>query len=259
MKFKAPQYARGISQLELIYSEGFDEALWSNLQSQFIDVSFDFNLSPRLPLGKQAEKYVSQMIKNSSRYELILENHQVIEGKRTVGELDFIILDTFSNTHIHLELATKFYLKKEDEWVGPNLKDRLDLKIGKYHSHQQSIIENAIVKSTLKELNIEHVKSHLLIIGQLYERKEGEEITLADLNQAWIPYAIFSQQKFLENMMFNIPTKKDWVIEMKENNIWYSKEDVMMGLTEAVNIRRSQMIWMSDKAGSYSRFFVTWW
>jgi hypothetical protein len=40
----------------------------------------------------------------------LYENIQVIEDKKTIGEIDFIIEDKNTKQVIHMELAYKFYL-----------------------------------------------------------------------------------------------------------------------------------------------------
>ena len=71
-------------------------------------------------------------------WSLTARNRQIIEGPRTIGELDFL-LDTPEGSK-HLEAAVKFYLGYQQEgpvrWIGPNGKDRLDLKLKHMATHQ---------------------------------------------------------------------------------------------------------------------------
>ena len=70
----------------------------------------DLEIPERLMLGKRAERYFSEWIKQSDSYELIAENIQIIENKQTLGEFDFITRRLLDNQLIHIELIYKFYL-----------------------------------------------------------------------------------------------------------------------------------------------------
>jgi hypothetical protein len=65
----------------------------------------------------------------------LYENIQVIEDKKTIGEIDFIIEDKNTKQVIHMELAYKFYLfdpsissEPINNWIGPNRDDSLQEK-----------------------------------------------------------------------------------------------------------------------------------
>lgn len=58
---------------------------------------------------------------------------------RTLGEFDALI-KTSAGHHYHLELACKFYLEHEDLWLGPQGKDRLDIKYDRTYQHQLPIL-----------------------------------------------------------------------------------------------------------------------
>ncbi len=65
---------------------------------------------------------------------------QIRQGKNTLGELDFVIKNG-SDICLHVETAVKFYLcagttRKLQDFVGPQKRDRLDLKWHKILDHQ---------------------------------------------------------------------------------------------------------------------------
>ena len=79
-------------------------------------------------------------------YRMIARNIQFNSEKATLGELDFLLRDQNSN-FIHVECAVKFYLGKIkserwSNWVGPNAKDRLDIKLNRLLHHQLSILND---------------------------------------------------------------------------------------------------------------------
>ena len=72
---------------------------------------------------------------------LIRHHVQVSNHKQTLGELD--ILARVKRQPFHAELAVKFYLQSpgssgsnESDWVGPQSRDRLDIKLDKLMSKQ---------------------------------------------------------------------------------------------------------------------------
>jgi hypothetical protein len=56
----------------------------------------EFQLPTNIRLGYLAEKIVSELIKSSTNYQVLYENVQIIEDKKTTGEIDFIIEDIIS-------------------------------------------------------------------------------------------------------------------------------------------------------------------
>src|SRR5690554_2284462 len=92
-------------------------------------------------LGFYAEALLSYFFQTFKQVELLLQNFQIIDQQKTIGEVDFII--RYNEKVIHLECAVKYYIlkdlnKKNDpsQWVGPRLKDNLELKLNKIIQHQ---------------------------------------------------------------------------------------------------------------------------
>ena len=102
-------------------------------------------------------------------YRLLGHSIQIIEGRITRGELDFLILNTQTQQIEHWEVALKFYLGEADlglnDWFGLNRSDTLARKLHHF-SHQQFQFESA------KELNIE--QRFTVLKGQLYLPKSLE-------------------------------------------------------------------------------------
>ena len=71
---------------------------------------------------------------------LLGHNLQVRDGGRTLGAFDFIMRCQDGRVE-HWEVAVKFYLQRRDSddwsaWVGPNQRDRLDIKLERMRGHQ---------------------------------------------------------------------------------------------------------------------------
>ena len=79
--------------------------------------------------------------------EVLAANLPVRNKQRTLGEYDLICRQ--GNSILHLELAIKFYLGLPDansddasptfQWIGPGLRDRLDIKLQRLFHHQLTL------------------------------------------------------------------------------------------------------------------------
>jgi hypothetical protein len=92
-------------------------------------------------LGFYAEELLRFLLENHPRFKVHVCNHQIIENKRTVGELDFVFEDLRLNKLIHLELACKFYVRtgtqnELNDFVGIGGNDNLGKKAEKMSEKQ---------------------------------------------------------------------------------------------------------------------------
>lgn len=92
-------------------------------------------------LGFYAEALLSFFFQTFRETELLLQNFQIIDAQKTIGEVDFII--EYKGKVMHIECAVKYYLLKDrqqqndaSKWVGPRLKDNLGLKLNRLIYHQ---------------------------------------------------------------------------------------------------------------------------
>ncbi len=92
-------------------------------------------------------------------YRLVGQNLAVRDGKRTQGELDFLVQDRQSGELQHWEVAVKFYLGTASggahaNWQGPGLKDRLDLKVDHLLQHQLTLGTQPETLRLLRQLGL---------------------------------------------------------------------------------------------------------
>jgi len=87
-------------------------------------------------LGWYAESLMQYYFSNCKSVELLGHNIQLFDGKITTGEIDFLIRDQITNKIIQVELATKFYIKYGDQFIGPNATDNLEKKHSRLMNHQ---------------------------------------------------------------------------------------------------------------------------
>ena len=124
----------------------------------------------KMPMGKYFEQLLFYILNQDNRYERLLQNHQILEEKRTVGEIDLILKDTKTGEMEHWEIALKFYLQSQcsrehSEMIGPNAADNLARKIKKLTEYQLPI------RSNLGDVGIRdtsQVSNKLLLKGQFF-------------------------------------------------------------------------------------------
>lgn len=109
-------------------------------------------------------------------YRLVKKNLQIQHKKVTLGEFDFILTDK-NNMPVHLETAIKFYLLNDQvsqkeaahwpNWIGPNRKDRLDLKLHRMQKHQLLLSSQQAAMDALQTYGIDktNLKVRHLIKG----------------------------------------------------------------------------------------------
>ena len=124
-------------------------------------------------LGNYFETLWAFALELSPRFQLIERNLQIFDGDRTLGELDFIVLDKESGRHAHWELAIKFYLGvgntvNQSAWHGPGKKDRLDLKVKHLRQRQTLLSAHPLVQAMLRERGIIIEDCAVLLKGRLF-------------------------------------------------------------------------------------------
>lgn len=123
-------------------------------------------------LGVYFEQLWQNIIATNNDYYTQMHNQQVIIDKHTYGEFDSL-LRRRSGDYLHCELAVKFYLQIGEgsalsDWVGPNLKDRFDIKYRRLFDHQLALSKQPLVKKWLWQRNIHIEQSKLLTRGRLF-------------------------------------------------------------------------------------------
>lgn len=92
-------------------------------------------------LGRYAERLLGWFLQHGPAARLVAAGVPLRRGGVTLGECDFLV-QTRQGTRLHWELAVKCYLHAGDgraqlsDYVGPNLKDRFDLKLAHVLNHQ---------------------------------------------------------------------------------------------------------------------------
>lgn len=239
-----------------------------NLSELNVRTDLDFELPTKLRLGHMVEKIVSELIKSSTNYEMLHENIQIMKGKNTIGELDFIIKNTITNQLIHLELAYKFYLydptlseNPSHNWIGPNRKDSLKEKLEKLKTKQFPLLFNEATKSKFTTIKIAEVSQMLCLLVSLfvpYEYKGKFDTVYEKVIKGY--YVNFEEFKHFNHSgkAYYLPTKKEWGIDPSENENWSGFEVIKKEMQRQLQKEHSPLCWQKHK-DSYESFFIVWW
>lgn len=130
---------------------------------------------PRHPhhfrLGQHFESTLAAWLTAEPGFELIAANLQVQDGKRTVGEFDFLV--AVRDRVEHWEAAVKFYLGTGDGlalscWFGPNTSDRFDAKYQRLIDHQLKLATDPHALALLESLGLTVSGSRCFMKGRLF-------------------------------------------------------------------------------------------
>lgn len=218
-------------------------------------------------MGKYFEQLVFFILARDERYEIILQNHQIVEEKTTVGEIDLIVRDAVSDKLEHWEIALKFYLQstasaEQTAMLGPNAKDNLARKINKLIEHQMTLSSHPQIQ---RLLNGQSIDSKLFIKGQFFYHLKNETVTTTDSNPQhdsgyWCFHSEF-ETMLSDELKWTIVDKPDWIghhqttdadelLASKQtiaflNNHFGSKNQSVL----CVGMKESNGIWQETKRG----------
>ena len=152
--------------------QGFYETypLWKGKQfgmEQFVFPESDINqavevkIPDGLRLGHQMEYVFEHLIQQSNTYEVVLKNVPVLDGKTTIGEIDFILQDLVTEAIVHVELTYKFYVidpsisEPIHRLLGPNRRDMFFTKLDKMKTAQFPLLKSPTVLERLAALKLD--------------------------------------------------------------------------------------------------------
>lgn len=120
-------------------------------------------------------------------YRLVGQGLAIRSNNLTIGELDFLVEDRRSGKLQHWEVAVKFYLGVHPDgdyrhWVGPALKDRLDLKVSHLLHHQLALPSTSEGAALLRQLGLHEPEPVCLLKGRLFYPCEADRAV-------WAPHA----------------------------------------------------------------------
>ena len=228
---------------------------------------FNESIPENLRLGKCVERYVSAELQQNKEITILIENIQVQNEKITIGEIDCIL--KHNNTPIHLEIIYKFYLFNDsigtteiEHWIGPNRNDTLLKKLTKLKEKQLPLLYNPLTKPLLDNLSLkaDEVQQMVCFKAQLFVpyQKEVEfmELNKACVNGFYIPISEISQ---FTDYKFFIPSKINWLLEVRTQVQWLNYNLFSEKVTSIINEKTSPLCWIKFPNGKIQKFFVVWW
>jgi len=231
--------------------------------------SLSDELSKHKYLGKRAEYFLLQYLKSSERYSEIFHSIQINDGTATIGEVDVICFDNFHQKWIHIELVYKLYVFVGDldyddftQWIGPNLKDRLDYKIDKLISHQLPMGKHPDI---LDKIGSGTIESYCCFKAKLFLNSKQEQFKFKSqyLNTNciyghYVNFEDFKTSKY-DKALFYVPEKADWVCKSEENRQWYGFDKAKALLQPSLKDKRARLVWQKTASGKILEYVVVWW
>lgn len=177
-------------------------------------------------LGLVYESLWHFFLQHDAETDLIAHNLPIREGGKTLGEFDVLYYCHRRHRAIHLELAVKYFMATAEPcvrtdtfsyWLGPNSRDRLDIKWQRMASHQLALLSTPTAQGVLSELSLENVAQEVAIKGWLFHHRDGTPLH-ADINPqhqrgTWWPGSYFVREHSLSDWRYLV--KPDWLADEK--------------------------------------------
>ncbi|GGO76167.1 hypothetical protein GCM10011348_02730 [Marinobacterium nitratireducens] len=175
-------------------------------------------------LGFYFEDLVAELLQDG--VDDLHRNMQCRTEGRTLGEFDFVYRH-LGRWH-HLEAAVKFYLcvgdgSELEHFVGPGLRDRLDIKWQRLQQHQLLLSQSPAGQQQLAEIGADNPAIELLMPGYLFyhstagdiatgiPRRLHPEISPGHLRGFWCTLAEFQSRSPAPAEGFSILPKLSWL------------------------------------------------
>jgi hypothetical protein len=126
-------------------------------------------------LGRYFETLISYWLHHAPGMSDVRQSLQVTQKNQTIGEFDFLFYDHLTQSHYHLEVAVKFYLRdglglSTRDYVGPSGIDRLDRKIHLLFEKQLKLGETVAGAGVLQALYGQTTMTSLALVkGMIFE------------------------------------------------------------------------------------------
>jgi hypothetical protein len=236
-----------------------------------VDISAIENYAEELSkhkfLGKRAELFFLAYLNSSKRYSDVIHSFQINNEEKTVGELDIVCFDQFKQQWIHIELVYKLYIftgedRYDDftQWIGPNLKDRLDYKVEKLKSHQLPLGHH---RSIFKKIGASKIESFCCFKAKLFLHHKIKNIETSILNSncrsgIYLNFEEFKTLKY-QKSLFCVPEKVNWICKPEDNTYWYDFKKAEENLKLNLKEKRARLVWEKNENAEILEYFVVWW
>ena len=247
-----------------------DSVVFNNQQFEISSTTdkIQFDLDENLRLGKYVERLVAFELEQQPDISVLAENIQIQDGKRTLGELDCLLLR--DNKPIHLEVIYKFYLfdgavgnSEIDHFIGPNRKDSLIEKLTKLKEKQLPLLYADVCKPYLDslDLNLENITQQVYFKAQLFVPFSNRDLRLKTLNTDCIAGFYIKQTELNQfgDCKFYIPLKKDWLVLPHTHVNWLNFDAFKVITEDYFEQKFSALCWVKLNTGELKKVFLVWW
>jgi len=253
--------------------------LWNNEQFGIRQFEFpylelnDFRsaaVSYKMRLGHQMEALFNQLVVRTFRYEILLHNLVIREGKKTIGEIDFILKDVETSKIIHVELTYKFYIidtsisEPIHRLIGPSRRDMFFTKMEKIKNQQFPLLHSVEGAKAMLDKGVNHrdIEHQCCFKAQLFIPLGISAVHIRPLNKAciagfWLRFDNFKTKEF-ESYQYYIPYKSEWVVMPHNDVAWQSHYEIIMDINMQRLKENSPMVWMRKSETEFEKFFVVW-
>ncbi|PWK19858.1 DUF1853 family protein [Xanthomarina spongicola] len=233
-----------------------------------INSSFNETLPKNIRLGKRVEQFVFHELKQLPQISILAENLQIQQEKRTLGEMDMLLL--MDNKPIHLEIIYKFYVYDDtvgttqlDHWIGPNRKDSLVEKLNKLKNKQLPLLYLPETLTYLQKhnLEIEKIEQNVLFKAQLFVPYNIKTIDFKPINPACIAGFYLKKETLIafDNCKFYIPSKANWLLETQVQSNWMTYDTFLIKVHLILEKQTSPLVWIKHPNGEINKCFIVWW
>lgn len=177
-------------------------------------------------LGLVFESLWHFFLRHDPDTELIAHNLPIREQGRTLGELDVLYFCQRRQRTIHLELAVKYFMATPEPrvagdafsyWLGPNSRDRLDIKWQRMLNHQLALLATPAAQNALSELALTDIEQEIALKGWLFHHRDGTPLHAAINPQhqrgTWWPTSQFLDEHSLQDWRYLV--KPQWFADDK--------------------------------------------
>ncbi|QKX06228.1 DUF1853 family protein [Aquimarina sp. TRL1] len=230
-------------------------------------------IPPNEVLGKRVEQLFEYYISCHPHYTLIAKNIQVFRQKITIGELDFLLLDTHTDTVLHVELVYKFYIYDTTvrhshplaNWIGPNRKDALLEKTEKLLQKQLPLLYKEETRNHFISLGIDPsmIRQQVCYFAQLFPPLSAPSYSSPYIHPDaiqghWISYPTFLSAAY-HHASYYIPSKKDWICQPTAQTPWYSYQIAKELIQAQIDQQKAPMVWIKRPNTPPAKLFIVWW
>ncbi|GAB5450104.1 MAG: DUF1853 family protein [Halioglobus sp.] len=155
-----------------------ERALWlQQLDSQPNALLHHLEERANRRLGLYFEALWHFFLTQDAQTDLIAHNLPVHSAGQTAGEFDILYYCHQRQRHCHLELAVKYFLgtslpalegESTTLWLGPNSRDRLDLKLQHMLTRQIQLSDDEAAREVLRDLGIVELEREIALRGYLF-------------------------------------------------------------------------------------------